>query len=104
MYMKSAFAELYAMGYCFKLMEQNENQNPGAVPDPDEIRDRYPIEDDADTLEPFDDQSEYREINADDPKDLAYWAEQFQINIDALKGAIALNGNSVRKIKEYLSV
>ncbi|KLT63592.1 DUF3606 domain-containing protein [Pedobacter sp. BMA] len=85
-------------------MEDNQNQNMGEVPDPDEVRERYPIEDDADTLEPFDDQSEHREINADDPKDLAYWAAQFQIDVNSLKGAIALNGNSIREIKKYLSV
>ena len=74
------------------------------VPDPDEIRERYPIEDDSDSLEPFDDGSEHREINADDPKDLQYWADQFQITTDKLQAVIAINGNSIREIKKYLSV
>jgi len=74
------------------------------IPDPDEIRERFSIEDDSDTLEPFDDGSEHREINADDPVELARWAGEFQISVEDLKAAIVLNGNSVREIKKYLSV
>jgi hypothetical protein len=74
------------------------------IPDPDEIRKRYEIEDDSDTLEPFVDENEHREINADDPKELELWAEKFQISVDDLKAAIVLNGNSVKEIKKYLSV
>lgn len=74
------------------------------IPDPDEIRERFSIEDDSDTLEPFDDGSEHREINADDPEDVAHWAQEFQISVEDLKAAIVLNGNSVREIKKYLSV
>ena len=74
------------------------------IPDPDEIRERFSIEDDSDTLEPFDDGSEHREINADDPVELARWAAEFQISVEDLKAAIVLNGNSLRKIKKYLSV
>ncbi|RZM17890.1 MAG: DUF3606 domain-containing protein [Pedobacter sp.] len=74
------------------------------IPDPDEIRERFSIEDDSDTLEPFDDGSEHREINADDPVELARWAGEFQISVEDLKAAIVLNGNSLRKIKKYLSV
>lgn len=74
------------------------------IPDPDEIRERYSIEDDSDTLEPFEDDSEHREINADDLKDLIYWADEFQISVEDLKAAILLNGNSVREIKKYLSI
>lgn len=73
------------------------------IPHPDEIRERFSIEDDPDTLEPFDDGSEHREINADDPDDLVHWADEFQISVEDLKAAIVLNGNSVRKIKKYLS-
>ena len=74
------------------------------IPDPDEIRERFSIEDDSDTLEPFDDGSEHREINADDPVELARWAAEFQISVQDLKAAILLNGNSLREIKKYLSV
>lgn len=74
------------------------------IPDPDEIRENYAIEDDSDTLEPFDDDSEYREINADDPKDLTYWAEQFQVAESDLKAAMLLVGSSVREVKRYLSL
>lgn len=74
------------------------------IPDPDKIRELYSIESDSDSLEPFDDENEHREINADDPADLARWAEAFQIDINTLKAAIVLNGNSVRAIKKYLSV
>ncbi|RBQ11825.1 DUF3606 domain-containing protein [Pedobacter miscanthi] len=87
-------------------MEQNKKQDPSDdnIPDPDDIRERFPIEDDSDTLEPFDDQSEHREINADDPKDMAFWATQFQISHEELHAAMALTGNSVRAIKKYLSI
>lgn len=74
------------------------------VPGSEEIRDRFPIEDDSDRLEAIDEHSAYREINADDPGELAYWASQFQLSEDELKSAIVLNGNSVQEIKKYLSI
>lgn len=74
------------------------------IPDPDLIREQYPIEDDSDTLEPFDDRSESRQINSNDQKDLEFWADEFQISVNALQAAIVLNGNSVREIKKFLSV
>jgi hypothetical protein len=74
------------------------------MPDPDQIREQYEMESDGDTLEPFVDEDEHRLINADDPEDLEAWAENFQISIPELKAAIVLNGNSVKAIKEYLSV
>lgn len=74
------------------------------IPDPDEIMERYPIEDDSDTLEPFDASSEHKEINAGDPIDVARWAQEFQISVEDLKAAIVLNGSSVREIKKYLNV
>ena len=83
--------------------KHNAHRKEG-VPYPDEIRERYPIEDDSDSMEPFDDDSEHREVNADDPKDLEYWAGQFQITTDMLQAVIVINGNSVREIKKYLSV
>lgn len=74
------------------------------IPDPEEIREQYSIEDDSDTLEPFVDENEHREINTDDPADVARWAEQFQISVEDLRAAIVLNGTSVKEIKKYLSV
>ncbi len=65
---------------------------------------RSEIESDGDTLEPFDDETEDREIDSDDPDDLTYWAKQFQISVNDLKAAIVLNGNSLRAVKKYLSV
>ena len=70
----------------------------------EQTRDDNPIAADRDTLEPFDDLSENRQINADDPKDLVRWADEFQIPVAELKAAILLNGSSVREIKKYLSV
>ena len=74
------------------------------IPDADEIRERFSIEDDSVTLEPFIDENEHREIDADDPDDVTRWADDFQISVEDLKAAILLNGNSVREIKKYLSV
>ena len=65
---------------------------------------QYVIEEDSDTLEPFIDPNEHRVINADDPKEISYWAQQFQISEQDLKAAIVLNGNAVQKIKSYLSI
>ena len=81
------------------------NSNSGEIIlNPELIREQFPIEDDSDTLEPFVDENEYREIKADDPIDVTHWAEQFQISVGDLKAAIVLNGNSVKEIKKYLSV
>lgn len=87
------------------MKKHNANpSNKGFVPDPDEIRESYPIENDSDAMEPFDDSSEHREINSDDPDEIRYWTEQFQITEEQLHDAISLNGTSVRAIKKYLSV
>ena len=53
-------------------MEENDYSlwNEENIPDPDEIRERYELESDSDTLEPFVDEIEPREINADDPAEL----------------------------------
>jgi len=84
---------------------KNEEAIPeDQIPDPDEIRERYPIEDDSDTLEPFDDQAGCREINPDDEKEMTYWMEELQVTRDQLHSAIAVNGTSVWAIKKYLSV
>ena len=71
---------------------------------PDKTTEQYGIQDDSDTLEPFEDGSEHRRINADDPADLEHWAAQFQISEEELRAAIVLNGNSVKAITKYLSV
>lgn len=84
--------------------EQNQFAGEEDIPDADEFKYLHPIEDDSDTLEPLPDESEFREINADDPNDLKYWANQFQISVDELKAAIVINGTEVREIKRYLSV
>jgi len=85
-------------------MENNINKLPEGIPDPEDIREQYPIEEDSDTLEPFDDSSEHRVINADDPQELEYWSGQFQMSTEALKAVVVLRGNSVREVKKYLSV
>jgi len=85
------------------MIQHTDKPDQDEIPDPEEIRERYPIEDDSDTLEPFDDSSEHREINTDDEDEMAYWADQFQISQEQLKDAIAINGNYVREIKKYLS-
>jgi len=87
-------------------MEENKNTvgNDGLIPDPARVLGQFPIEDDSDTLEPFVDEDEHREINADDPLDVASWAESFQISVEDLKAAIILNGTTVKEIKKYLSV
>ncbi|MDN3585990.1 DUF3606 domain-containing protein [Pedobacter aquatilis] len=79
-------------------------KNKEAIPDPEEIRERFPIEEDSDTLEPYDDASEHREINLDDPGELKYWLNEFQISEQTLRDAVAMNGTSARAVKKYLSV
>ena len=74
------------------------------IPDPHEMRERHPIEDDSDTLEPLANGLEHREINANDQAEMQYWASEFQISVEFLQAAIVLNGKSVRDIKKYLSV
>ena len=81
--------------------DQSKNQK---IPKPDGVSERYPIEDDADTLEPLDDTTENRKINTADPHELVYWTAQFQISADELKSTIALTGDSVREVKKYLSI
>ncbi|RYY52840.1 MAG: DUF3606 domain-containing protein, partial [Chitinophagaceae bacterium] len=61
------------------------------IPDPEVIRKQFSIEDDSDTLEPFVDENEHREINADDPADVARWADEFQVTFSDLRAAIVLN-------------
>jgi hypothetical protein len=87
------------------IMENKDNFGFGEnIPDQEEINKQYAIEDDSDTLEPYIDESEDREINTDDAADITRWAQEFQVSEDDLKAAIVLNGNSVREIKKFLSV
>lgn len=73
------------------------------IPDPEQIRHQYPIEDDSDTLEPIEDEATHQTINVDDPADMKRWAHEFKINEAELKAAIVLNGNAVGEIKKYLN-
>lgn len=72
------------------------------IPDPEEIRNLYPIEEDADAIEPPDEAFEELEINIGDTAEMEYWADQFQISEEALRIAIALNGNKVNQLRRYL--
>ena len=87
-------------------MKQNKyNFGSGEnTPDPDEITEQYPIEDNSDTIEPFVEDDGHREINDNDPDDLAYWSEQFRVSVEDLKTAIVMNGTSVKALKRYLSI
>jgi hypothetical protein len=96
----------FCLQTCLTHMEANkDNFGFGEnIPDPEQIREQHPIEDDSDTLEPFDDAAEHREIDGDNPADVAFWAEQFQVSVTELKAAMVLVGNAVREVKKYLSV
>jgi hypothetical protein len=89
-------------------MESNNFNEPGQKPLERDVWegqvDRHEIENDEDGLEPGIQDAENTHINADDPKNLAQWAEEFQIGNDELKAVIALRGRSVAEIKKYLSV
>lgn len=84
--------------------EKHDIQPEDVAPDPEEFNYLHPIEKDTDALEPLQDDKELGEINADDPKDLIYWADQFKISVADLKAAIVLNGTSIQAIRKYLSV
>ena len=84
--------------------EEKKDRIGDEVPDPEEFRYLHPIENDGDTLEPFDDDTEDRQINVEDPADIKNWAHQFQISEEELKMAISINGTAVRDIKKFLSV
>lgn len=42
------------------------------------------------------------EVNVDDPLDLAFWAEQFDISITELKNAVLVAGKSIDSVTAYL--
>jgi hypothetical protein len=83
---------------------QDHKQISKNIPKPPNKSEQYAIEGDSDTLVPFEDENEHREINTDDPGEISYWAQEFQISEDELKSAIVMNGHSLRAIKKYLSV
>ena len=83
----------------FEEMEDSELNNTKTTPHAASEKERFAIEDDSDTLEPFDHEIDQREINADDEKDLRYWAEQFLVSPDLLIGAIAVNVTPLLKLK-----
>ncbi len=60
------------------------------------------IEEDRDELEAGDFASSEGCIDSVDPKQLAYWAEQFQISTDELKATVVLMGGDLSEIKKYL--
>ncbi len=69
----------------------------------DDCLDRHETESDLDSLEPQEFGTDEGIIDVDDPNELRYWAEQFQISTGELKSAALLQGNSIREIKKYLS-
>lgn len=69
----------------------------------DDSLDRHETESDVDPLEPQEFGTGEILLNVDDPSELRYWAEHFQISMDELRAATLLQGNSIREIKKYLS-
>lgn len=69
----------------------------------DDLFDRHETESDLDSLEPQEFGTNEGVVNVNDPLELSYWAEQFQISQDELKSVALLQGNSLREIKNYLS-
>lgn len=49
-----------------------------------------------------DEQSDALEVDVDDPVNLAFWAEQFEISPDDLKKAILIAGKSIDAVTHYL--
>ncbi len=60
------------------------------------------IESDSDGIEPAEFGINDGIINTEDPDQLKYWAEQFQVSPDTLKGAAAIRGDRISEIKKYL--
>ncbi|MDQ0965381.1 uncharacterized protein YdaT [Flavobacterium sp. W4I14] len=60
------------------------------------------IASDKDTLEPEDFGVTEGTIDISDPKQLSYWAEQFQISTEELKAVVAIRGQNLSEIKNYL--
>ncbi|RZJ89316.1 MAG: DUF3606 domain-containing protein [Chryseobacterium sp.] len=83
--------------------EADNDSNSEKFVSPDDLFDRHETESDIDSLEPQEFGTNEGELNVDDPGELRYWAEQFQISTDELKSAALLRGNSIHEIKKYLS-
>jgi len=84
--------------------EDGDNWVWGAGTQSDGIKDRHEIQSDGDTLEPQEFGANTGTVNLNDPEQLAYWEEQFQISTGELKAAALLRGNSIAEIKKYLSL
>ena len=41
-------------------------------------------------------------INVDDPEDLSFWAEQFEISVEDLRKAVLASSDSIDDITAYL--
>ncbi|ARS40335.1 hypothetical protein CA265_11990 [Sphingobacteriaceae bacterium GW460-11-11-14-LB5] len=67
-----------------------------------EVNGQHEIEEDRDELEAVDFASSEGSIDSADPKQLTYWAEQFQISTGELKAAIVLMGSDLSEIKKYI--
>lgn len=64
--------------------------------------DLHEIESDSDRIEPAEFSINDGIINTEDPEQIKYWAEQFQISPDMLKAAAAIRGDRISEIKKYL--
>lgn len=84
--------------------QKGDNRAWGAGVEGDGAIDRHEIESDGDTLEPQEFGTDNGTVNFNDPEELTYWAEQFQISTGELKAAALLRGNSIAEIKKYLSI
>jgi len=62
------------------------------------------IESDDDTLEPQNFGPDSGTINANNPQELKYWANELQISSGELKATIILVGNKLSRVRKYLSV
>jgi len=60
------------------------------------------ISSDKDTLEPEEFGVSVGTIDTADPRQLSYWAEQFQISAEELKAVVAIRGQNLSEIKKYL--
>ena len=68
----------------------------------EEKSDHKDIAGDKDTLEPEEFGVTKGTIDTADPKQLSYWAEQFQISTEELKAVAAIRGQNLSAIKNYL--
>jgi hypothetical protein len=104
--LKTVYGYLLFLSYEQLIMEDQKSnfEFKTNIPAQNESKARDPGEDEPLQLTPFDDENEHGVINVDDPENITYWANQFQISEDELKKAMARNGNSIKEIKKYLSI